>query len=157
MVGGQQHVGVPDPFKAAPLFSDFRGKLFGDRGLLQHLGFKFLMAEREPIALLLGIGRVASSIGNEDTFLRRIPFDFETLNPRVGHPTAPGVRFLRSERLRRAELRRVTRFRQFLEARANVPALFIFRDAGDFLRLGFNDLLIEALDCAGSIRIDAGP
>ena len=114
MIGGQGHVGMPDPVKAAPFFSEFRGKLFGDRGLLQHLGFEFLTAEHEPIALLLGIGRVARSIGNEDTFLRRIPFDFEALNPRVGHLTASGVRLLRCERFRGAELRRVTRFRQFL-------------------------------------------
>ena len=44
VISGQQHVGVPDPLKAAPFFSDFRGKLFGNRGLLQHLGFEFLTA-----------------------------------------------------------------------------------------------------------------
>ena len=114
VISGQQHVGVPDPLKAAPFFSDFRGKLFGDRGLLQHLGFEFLTAECEPIALLLGIGRVARAIGNEDAFLRRIPLDLETLNPCVGHLAAPGVCLLRRERFRRAELRRVTGFRQFL-------------------------------------------
>ena len=156
VISGQQHVGVPDPLKTAPLFSDFRGKLFGDRGLLQHLGFEFLTAECEPIALLLGIGRVARAIGNEDAFLRRIPLDLETLNPGVGHLAAPGVCFLRCKRLGRAELRRVTGFRQFLEARANVPALFIFRYTSGLFRLGFNDLLIEALDCAGSIRTRCG-
>jgi hypothetical protein len=36
-----------------------------------------------------------------------------------------------------------------------VPALFIFRQASGLFRLGFDDLLIETLDCAGSIRLDA--
>jgi hypothetical protein len=35
----------------------------------------------------------------------------------------------------------------------DVAALFIFRKTGRFLSLGFNDFLVEALDCPGAIKI----